>query len=83
MCSIRLFNYWKKKRWMNIWKNIYYHTVNILKTNKQTGQWKSNVSTKHTEQKGNEGKGCPSKFLSVVWVLTQIVSLYISNLKRD
>lgn len=82
MCSIRLFNYWKKKRWI-FEKNIYYHTVNILKTNKQTGQRKSIVSTKHTEQKGNEGKGCPRKFLSVVWVLTQIVSLYISNLKRD
>lgn len=64
-------------------KIIYHHTVNTLETNKQTGQQKSNVSTNHAEQKGNEGKGCSRKFLAVVCVLTQIVSLYISNLKRD
>lgn len=82
MWIIGLFNYWKKKRWI-FEKNIYYHTVNIPKANKQTGQRQLNVSAKHAEQKGNDGKGCHRKFLSVVWVLTQIVSLYISNLKRD
>lgn len=82
MWSRRLFNYWKKKRQM-FEKIIYHHTVNILGTNKQTGQWKSNVNTNHAEQNGNEGKGCARKFLAIVWVLAQIVSLYISNLKRD
>lgn len=63
-------------------KIIYHHIVNTLETSKLDSK-KSNVSTNHTEQKENEGKGCSRKFLAVVCVLTQIVSLYISNLTRD